>query len=64
MFNYSSMQEILHLPSAPTVLSVKTVPWFNGGKSGIQGLVEEVTKTAASCDVRVALCVCERDKTT
>lgn len=70
MPNQNRMHETLHLPSAPTVLIVKTVPWFlegwGGGNQGVQGCVEEITRTAASCDVRVAaavrvrLCVCER----
>lgn len=50
MPNQKRMHETLHLPSAPTVLSVKTVPWFlegwGGGNQGVQGCVEEITRTS------------------
>lgn len=55
------MHETLHLPSSPTVLNVKTAPWFLRQEWG--GANQRVT--LPSCGVRVVracVCVCEQDK--
>lgn len=54
------MQKTLHLPSAPTVLSVKTVPWCHSGRGVMGGRI----RASARCDVSVmaCVCVCVRDK--
>lgn len=59
MTNQNRMHETVHLPSSPTVLSVKTAPWFLRQERG--GANQWVT--LPSCGVRVVRArVCEQDK--